>query len=391
MFYISDSLAFNLAVEGASKPMDQGNLVVVDLVENASMVVPILKIEMKDVTGNFSKTPLVDGTRLFVQIGKYENGPPLARMPFRVIRMPQTTGGAQGQSVRLWCAYDSPQYLYGLVRKPYKGTTFQVFDTLASELGLNGVSGVQTNDEQWWRPAHERYSTFVRKIVKHAYVDDKSCLVHAHSAAGVLFLRNLTTAFESKPKLKLTEKGLTADYKKSPSSAPNPPEVLILSASIDSHTGTLNAKAGYGSTVYQEMLSGEGDVFNTIAAQRQSNVFGVNADVKGMLQSGVRARPAPIDCGNTHENYIKAFHQNERRKSLHSTFVDVVIDSYTSLDLFDVVELELIDRTTLGILRAYSQNYLVWGRTRRIQGTKYYEALRLMATGTADDPMGSCL
>lgn len=391
MFYISDSLAFNLIVEGAPKPMDQGNLVSVDLVENVTMVVPILRLELKDVTGNFSSTPLLDGTRLFVQLGKHENGPPLAIMPFRVIRMPQATGGAQGQSVKVYCAYDSPQYIHGLVRKPYKGTVSEVFQQMVSDLGLNGFSGVETNDSQWWRPAHERYSTFARKLVKHAYVDNSSCLIHAHSAAGILFLRNLATAFEGKPKVKLTEKGTPSTFNKSPVSVDSPPTLNIISASIDSHTGMLNARGGYGSTVYQEMLSGQGDVFTDISAQRQSNVFGINSDVKDILADGVRARPAPIDCGNTHPNYIRAAHQNERRKALFSTFADVVIDSYTDLDLFDLVSLELIDRVTLGILPAYSQNWIIAARTRRIQGTKYYEALRLMATGTADDPMGNCL
>jgi hypothetical protein len=161
---------------------------------------------------------------------------------------------------------------------------------------------------------------------------------------------------------------------------------------MDTHSGMLNMRAGgYGSKTYQEMLSGEGDLFGPIVASRQSNVFAINSEVKDLLADGVRTLPAPIDCGNTHANYIKARHQNERRRALYSTFMDASLDDYTTADLFDSVDVEVQDRVTRGVQTAYSQKYLVFARTRAIQGTRYYERMRLIAPGFADDPAGVCL
>ena len=390
MFAIDKGLAFSLTIEGVAKPLDQADVVQAVLVESAAMTVPILRLELKDTTGGLSTAPLHDGTRIFVQLGRPDAKVPLAKMPFRVVRVPQLAGASAAQGVQVYCAYDSFAYLTGLVRKPYKGTVSEIFAQISNDTGLNGVSGVQTNDSQWWLPTHERMSAFVRRMVAHAYVDDKSCLIHAHSAAGILFLRNLTTAFDAKPVLKLCE--VRQDASSDPRRAKDPPEVLLTGYSMDTHSGMLNMRAGgYGSKTYQEMLSGEGDLFGPVVASRQSNVFAINAEVKDLLADGVRTLPAPIDCGNTHANYIKARHQNERRRALYSTFMDASLDDYTTADIFDSVDVAVQDRVTRGIQTAYSQKYLIFARTRAIQGTRYYERMRLIAPGFADDPAGVCL
>jgi hypothetical protein len=108
-----------------------------------------------------------------------------------------------------------------------------------------------------------------------------------------------------------------------------------------------------------------------------------NADVSAEIQDG-RIMFAPIDCGNTHANYQRAAHQNERGALVWSLGYEILISSphvATLLDLAQLTEFSVgrgIEESRVG-----SGLYLVTAHAIHINGSNYYEKYALWTTSSS--------
>ena len=87
MFAIDGYLAVDITVNGQPAPIDMGNLMYLYMAENYLQTAATVDMAVKDVTGNFNNV-FFDGAPITIAMGKLEDGPPLAKMPYRVVKKP---------------------------------------------------------------------------------------------------------------------------------------------------------------------------------------------------------------------------------------------------------------------------------------------------------------
>ena len=136
----------------------------------------------------------------------------------------------------------------------------------------------------------------------------------------------------------------------------------------------------------QEKLTGEYDEHEKVGVIRSTNNLEMNQQLSEEL--GVTRREvAPIDCGNVHENFIKAQHQNRRIKSTYATTVNLMVAESTGLRLFDKVDLTLASTQTYETNEVYQGSYLITAKTIAVSGAYYREKFELSSQGVNNDAL----
>ena len=325
MFAIDGYLAVDITVNGQPAPIDMGNLMYLYMAENYLQTAATVDMAVKDVTGNFNNV-FFDGAPITIAMGKLEVGPPLAKMPYRVVKKPNQPPVASGSGIRILAGYDAFKYLRDVPRKGYRGTVYEVLQQLSSELGLNGVSGEQTNDSQVWLPGMKSYALFMRDLVSHSRVDDTSLMLHCLSGAGVIMFANITK--------KLKDEAPVAIF----SNHGKEGSIAIRDFTRIEDSGVYNLYKNYGAMEWSESLSGTPSDLLEVSVPKTAASLPVNSELYDGIQR-VWTQFSALDCGNVNDTYYKAAYQNARMAGLLSVGVDVLIDRYTSLDIFDVVEI----------------------------------------------------
>ncbi len=98
---------------------------------------------------------------------------------------------------------------------------------------------------------------------------------------------------------------------------------------------------------------------------------------------------APINCGNVHNNYESALHQNRRLRSLYGVIFELSTVYTTSLQILDTVELSFYDKqgSERIINKSVSGGYLIIDKGIFVTASgTYYEKFRLARQGNNSLP-----
>lgn len=384
MFTVDGQLSLEIAIGGEYVPLDHGNLHYVRVIERADMLVPIFEISMVDVRAQFNKSiPITDATPVAIALGKREDVKNIPAMPFVTSTMPKHGPAADGHHVILTGVYDCLGYLYGVAERPYEGSSNDALKALAGNVSLD-FSGTPTNDAQNWIPNRgEKNSHFAHSISGHGWVNNSSAMALAVNAQRVMLYKNLVDQIKAPAVARFYNTQADRGFKGP--DFPLPSEYKVMAPS-----GVLNAGIGYTSSASEMTLAGKLDEVTKVKAERMEPNLNVSSDANAVVGK-VAERYHGLNAGNTHVSYQAAAQQNKRLKALFNTFVDITVPWYTTIDLFDPVELSLANRATLGLNEIYSGKYILTGRVRVIQGTEYAERLVFGTNGIRGAAQGSLL
>ena len=239
--------------------------------------------------------------------------------------------------------------------------------SLVSGLGIN-FSGDSTNDSMTWLPNNRPIGQLLRYIADHGYISSQSSMALAMGTRGdgkfTMLYKDLIGIAKSTPTARIVTRGFDQVT-----------DIPAIVMSSRSHSGTLNSLGGYAQNLIQISHSGSvTDLSNVVVNLVNSG----SLDMSSAIKSAVSSLPyivAPIDSGNTHQNFTQALYQNTRLKQTFTQFITVITDAYTNLQIMDNVKVLLYQADRLN--NSVSGNYVVHGRTQHISSIYYREMITL--------------
>lgn len=257
-----------------------------------------------------------------------------------------------GSTFTLEGALDVPKYFNTSSRVAVKGTSSEIMKQVASTVGLK-YEGVGTNDSQVWLPMNRRLYRFVEYITGSGYATENSAMMSAVDLTKKLIYRDVTTMDDPKATLGLMSFG-TQDV------------VPVVAVRPVVTSGGMNQVAGYRLTTVEQDLEGDTVHLKNEAVGTTINEDGdllINSAIKSSGREG-RVGFGPVDGGNTHDNFIRARHQNRRVLSFFSFKLEAVIPLLTNIQVLDTVTLDTsITEGESGVTtETYSGLYRVIGK-----------------------------
>lgn len=202
-----------------------------------------------------------------------------------------------------------------------------IFKKVADTYKLNADIDL-TNDQQLWVAGKRNLLQFLHHLSKYGYCDETSCMIWFFDREKRFVYKNMTKLLKQASDIWTFEKKSLGDFSNKKFGY-NEIEVSLFA-------GTNNIlNGGYGIDF---------DVFNLESYQNQKVIAKkVVAESAGIniskdLSQGLNYNWFPIDVGNFHQNYYKAYAQNMRIKSTYSTYIKLRCQYLQKYHLGEVVD-----------------------------------------------------
>jgi hypothetical protein len=362
MLSIKGRIQLQLSINNKEFPFDRVNAL--DFLHMSSSVrlsLPMIHFKVLDAARWLSKEQdLVDGATIQVAVSVLDEK---VVYPFRLHTFRETLSST-GPAYEIDGYFDSVAYWLLSTPLHIKGTSNFALNKIATTCQIANYSGTPTADDQLWISKNKQYRTFAKDIMERGYVNETSCMQLAFDLNGTLIYKNL-----SEKRTKVAQ-FITSKYQSN--------SFIVTDFRIKSNSGFLNSVSGYADEVHAQSL-GTNDTFNKVTATPLTSRMMVNTDVNKTVARG-RVSFAPIDGGNTHDNYEKAFYQNMRLSNLFSFGLEIVTPDVTNLALLDYIsyEAKIANKEKVS---AYSGEYYITSKAIYIQGINYYEKFELVRQG----------
>ena len=374
-------------------PINPSLLDEITIIQNNLMKVPTITLTIHDGFGiQESQAIFGDGSQFSIAIGWEQEDEPYRTHPFRVYSLPKQIDTDQGLRIQILGYLDIPQYFRKRVEQTWDQTSSQLISRIAEQNSLTyEVDG--TDDQQIWLPDGRNFADYARFVTNHGWANVESCMelaitqipdtISQHDTNEIPWMLrylDLTKKIQGDPSaifFNTAQNQSTFEF----------PSFTILELDVKNHSGFFNNWVGYGNRIGQQQLDGTYDEYEPVEIYRSMDSLELNRELKDQLGI-IRREVAPIDCGNTHSNFITAYHQNRRIKSLYATTVDVLVLERTSVRLFDKVRLLLDIQQSDRPNETYQGDYLVTGKSISIAGGFYREKFELAGQGSNNDIEG---
>lgn len=375
MINIQDRIFIDIQIDGSS--LSGANLISkIALVEAASVGFPSILMELNDTQQELaSLLCLTDANEILVSVGKSPEDLKTVSRQYRVFNVKRVPGQS-GSAIRVLGIYDAPKYTTEAASESYAGTSAAVLKQLASKCmldydGPEDFNGRATNDNQVWLCTAKTRSSFVQHVVANrAYMDDNSAMYAVVTSLGVLRYRNVMDVIATPiDKIKYLFLRTTPEGDQDQSK-----QVYITSqAKETSQAGLLNAMHNYGSTLVTSGPQGT-QVETKVDVVTGAPFLAINDQVAQTV-GRTRIDSSPLDCGNVHDKYYRAFYQNVKQLALFSERMSLLVTDPTEVQLLDPVIYRQADADPMKPTRA-SDVYIVIGKTVFVaHGSHYCERI----------------
>jgi hypothetical protein len=362
---IQDRLMFQLQVNGKEVNLQQNTLDFLHIVESVRIHLPMVTLQIKDVTKFFSQNDfLVDATTMKITLG-VENKKFVFNM--RLFSHKELTMDGV-QTYRLHGYLDVPLFWTSSRVAIIKDTASGALRTICNETGLT-FQGPNTNDQQLWIPYNRKYTVFSDYIAQHSYLDQGSCMQMAISTDKVMRLVNVTDFEKFRTKQVF-------------SNAPQQGQSLAADWRLLNSSGFLNNVSGYKDTNVSQAVFRDDSVIKDARVNKNTTKLMMNEDVRSKVGRN-RVTHAPIDVGNVNENYERAAYQNARLGNLFSTGLEILTPAVVNAELMDVINCQ-ISRPGVDGVTSLSGRYMVTSKVFYLQNNNFYQKLEVFRHGLND-------
>ena len=362
-----DRLSISLILNGTDFPLDRDAIDFIHISESVRLHLPMLSMQFSDINKFLTTNSLlVDGVlvQVIITIENVTNN-----YSFRLFSHKQIL---TGQPRYLINGYLDSQTFWGTtVDKPKKGTTSSIISDIATNAGLD-YDGVNTVDSQTWLGQNKKLCEYVMSLAQRGYVDDQSCMCLGVTASKVLRYLNLT---------KFNDFPIKGQYANALTPLDKPGISPITDYKILNKSGFFNNLSAYDSSRYETdtLAAGASDIHTQVNVIKNSRQLMVNKDTNSKVSRGTVSH-APIDVGNVHDKYERAYYQNVRLGNLFSYGLEVLIPKYVPASILDVVNC-IITVPDVNAMAGPSGKYLITSKVIYIQGLNYYTKLELFRHG----------
>lgn len=375
---VRDRLGIAVLFNGQTVPLQLNSIDYIHIVESVRLHLPMLTMRFSDTTKFLTRNNLlVDGIRIGIGIQIEGN---LNTYYFRLFSHKEEPN-AEGKYT-LTGYYDSIDFWNTTARKDTPGTSEEIISALAEKCGLYYDGGTSTNDTQQWLPGNKKICTFVMDVCNHAYVDDQSCMAVGVTALGELRFKNLT---------KFNDFPVMGNYASASSPPSNGQVDPIVDHKVLNRSGFFNNQTAYDNVRYEQdaQSTTESQVHSKVDVVKNSKRLMVSTEVNAKVGAGTVSH-SPIDCGNVHDKYERAYYQNMRLANLFSYGMEILVPKYVKASILDAVNCH-VTVPDIETDPAASGKYLVTSKVLYIQGLNYYYKLEIYRHGVNDKNISSAV
>lgn len=360
-----------IKVEGELLDAEQVSMEYVAIRSHRKYALPTLDMSLIDMTGYLAKKSIAEGTKISVLMARTQNNK-AEWTDFRVFSVTAVPLPIKnvGNKFVISGYYDFPDYLYSRLDKNYLGSSSEIYANIVT--GCSTLTAVidSTNDRKNWHCSGKTAAEFIRdELAPHSYVDDESFIMSGISDSRKAYYVNASRIVKADPKFKIvnTSEVPAGEY-----------DAIVEEYSYNNDVGLLGRVAkGMKSFVF-DITKGVARVESQIKAAKTDG----NLSVSKELLTTAKKVFSPLEIGNTDDNHYLARTRNIRVDSLYSAQLEVLVKSFTGIDLFDFVDVKILEGYEKPKLDLrVSGRYIVEGRARVATQTEYAEKLCLVRNG----------
>lgn len=367
---ISDQMELTLTFNGQEFPFSSANtLSYIHMASSVRTAVPHLMLCVTDnVRWLLGTGSLADGTQIQITLisGAKERAVSQTFDFFSTAFKEERTDS--GSLYTIEAKLNVPKYLLTTTRSMLKMNSSEVLKTIASNCDMTFL-GVGTNDSQVWISPNFRNYVYAAYVARRGYATANSCMMLGVDLDKTLLYRDITAMdnpVATLGLLDLTTAGVVPVVGLEP---------LVMSTAS-------NLIAGYSYTTVEQNLT-QSDLYVQQSAigtgVNESGSLTMNAKLKSISGEG-NTRYIPVDAGNVHLNFGRAYHQNRRVLSMFNSGVTVVTPVLTTLRLLDTVTLvtDAASQMDGGASKTYEGAYRISNRVIFVQPGRIAERLELV-------------
>lgn len=332
---------------------------------------PTLDMSLIDLNGYLAKKSIAEGSKISVLMARTQNNN-VEWVDFRVFAITPVPLPVKNTGTKYVISgyYDFPSFLYSRIDKNYADTSAKVYAGIITACPTLTAVIDSTNDRKGWRCNGKTAAEFIRnELLPHSYVDDESFMMSGVSDSRKAYYVNASRIVKDKPKFKLvnTSEIPRGEY-----------DAIIEEYSYNNDVGLYSRVAkGLKSFVF-DLTQGAARVESEIKAVKTDGNLSPSKD----LMTTAKRIFSPLEIGNTDSNHYLAKTRNTRVDSLYSVQMEVLVKSFTGIDLFDFVDVKIVEGYEKPKLDTrVSGRYIVEGRARVATQTEYAEKLCLVRNG----------
>jgi hypothetical protein len=365
-YSVQNRIEITVFINGVEFPLDALNVLnYVHIAWTTKTILPTFRLGVFDARHVLDKMELQDGIPISVVIKPL--GMQSVTFNFRKYDHKKSFTGS-GFTYDMDGYLDFPKYWAGTSLAGFQGTSSDALSNIASQCGMK-YSGVSTSDSQLWMPRNRTFGEWAQTIKRRGFVSTTSCMAMGVNADGSLIYRDITQL-------------------------PAPQQTIILGqyqqgamTAVDylpkASSGMNNKMTGYQNTRTQQTIMSTSALTtsnNTVTITPDVTSPLYNTTVKGLVDRGYQSYGG-IDVGNTHANYEQALYQNLRIGNSYSLEVEFLMQSPTSLSLFDTFTFA-VDQEMNQQDAPYAGTYTTIGRSIMVSGAQFAEKILGTRMGT---------
>jgi hypothetical protein len=261
---------------------------------------------------------------------------------------------------------DNIAFLRKTVDKHYENTTAGAAAEIAGEAGL-GAQTSATSDKQIWLPNRKPLAQFIRMLADHSWVGAGDAIIHGVSDDGTLKFRSISDITSGGPSGTWSCQGGVYNV---------PTEYELASKAV-----AYNQNLGYAATTMRTMMDGTVKEISKTSAPAFSALSSIGSGISDLIGSVGKLIALPVDCGNVHDNFTEAPHNNKRIKSTFSADVNVMLDTFSGNQITDLIYFEPKHLSIPSELKNFAGNYIFTAKVMTIQNGRYAERNTITTQG----------
>lgn len=375
---VSERLSVTIVIDHKELDLTYFRINFLQILTGTNIYLPYGQLQLVDLKGYFQNNPLGDNQTCVITLITQDVKGNSVSSAFKMrIFKPNVVRQASVSMYQLILIYDAPRYIHESTTASFgKVSSSSALQSISALCGMQFYNNAATSDVQTWLGNSDKYCINAVQIASAGYIDRKSCMVIGVTESGVLVYVDVSKL----------------DYLKSNSKFSNAPDdntyfPLVGSVKELTRSGFNNTMNGYkAATVAQTPLvsnSGEYDIHSNVSVTSPTTKLAYNANIAKAIKGG-KVLFSPVNCGNVHDNYEAALHQNRRLRSMYGISFELTTSATTQLQLLNTAILTFYDiqGSERTVNKAVSGGYLVTAKGIFVtaNGT-YYEKFHLTRQG----------
>jgi len=369
-------------------PIVTANIISLIIREWVFELLPRIEIILKD-DGTLSELyPIVDGSKIYVELSRNENDENGLKQTFRVLAV--TSGsmvGNRSSTIQIIGALDINEFYAPSRNRSFSTrSSFEVINQIISREGGKSIetkTGFSTNDLMTWLQIHQTNLEMVKHVLKRAYKPKDSIFLYGRTD-GTFVFTSLHTELEKE--VSKTAKYDVAKYKyESFDNTADLNNLWFSSFSRYDVSMLANIMRNYGvSFHYYDTKDGHKTEDIT-----ESDPSLAAVSTKDKIYDGQNTETFDFKhlSKNVHENYYKSIVQNDyyRHNFMSGYMLELMINPISDVKLFDMINCFVPSIIAAGSNEPYSGKYGVVGIVHEAKiKSQYIKRLHLCRNATEE-------